>query len=184
MPFIRAKQHNRGPRATREAERRGRDPVRTYYYLVESYRESGKVRQRTLAYLGGYPSVEDALARLPQDIERCQESLPRAHRDQGRAAVAYQNLVDRAGEPLVYNERIFRSREFQERWHREFQAELINKHIPRAERKYLAAEREVRVTQEHIAELEARLVKLQSLSIPSCSAQEIPGAGTVVGTTV
>ena len=41
----------------------------TYYYLVESYRDGGKMRQRTVAYLDEYPSVHEALAGLPEDIE-------------------------------------------------------------------------------------------------------------------
>ena len=32
-----------------------------YYYLVESYRSDGKVRQRTLAYLGKMDSVKGAM---------------------------------------------------------------------------------------------------------------------------
>jgi hypothetical protein len=35
--------------------------ARTYYQLVESYREDGKVRQRMLAHLGHYPSLEAAI---------------------------------------------------------------------------------------------------------------------------
>lgn len=31
-----------------------------YYYLVENYREDGKVRQRVLAYLGQFDTVADA----------------------------------------------------------------------------------------------------------------------------
>jgi len=42
---------------------------RTYYYLVETYREGGRVRQRALAYLGEYPKVEEAVAQLPRRIE-------------------------------------------------------------------------------------------------------------------
>jgi len=41
---------------------------RTYYYLVETWREGGRIRQRSLAYLGKYFSLEDALAGLPDDI--------------------------------------------------------------------------------------------------------------------
>jgi len=43
---------------------------RTYYYLVESYREGEKVHQRTVAYLGKYPTLAEALAGIPADIER------------------------------------------------------------------------------------------------------------------
>jgi len=42
---------------------------RTYYYLVESYRDGGKVRHRTLAYLMKYATVEQALTELPRRIE-------------------------------------------------------------------------------------------------------------------
>lgn len=31
---------------------------REYHYLVESYRSNGKVKQKTLAYLGRHPSVQ------------------------------------------------------------------------------------------------------------------------------
>jgi hypothetical protein len=33
-----------------------------YHYLVESFREEGKARQRVLAYLGEHNSLEDAHA--------------------------------------------------------------------------------------------------------------------------
>lgn len=54
--------------------------TRTFYYLVENYREGGKVRQRTLAYLGKYPSVEEALAGLQNEIEHAYEQA--AHFDE------------------------------------------------------------------------------------------------------
>jgi hypothetical protein len=184
MSFVRAKKVKVKPKWWRR-EREDGNHYRVYHYLVESYRESGKVRQRTLAYLGEYPTVEEALARLPQEIERWTEKdLPWACRQRDEAKTAYQELIARAEKPLVIEENPFASRDFQERWHRKSQAEFRDKRIPRAERKYLAAERSVRFTQEHIAELEARLAKLQALSTSSCSAQEIPGPGTSVGTTV
>jgi len=34
---------------------------RNYYYLVDSHREDGKVKQRHLAYLGHHPDLGDAL---------------------------------------------------------------------------------------------------------------------------
>lgn len=43
---------------------------REYYYLVENYRQSGKVRQKTLAYLGPCSSVEGAIADLEARAER------------------------------------------------------------------------------------------------------------------
>jgi hypothetical protein len=184
MSFIRAKQYKKGPNATRNAERLGRDPVRTYYYLVESYREAGKVRQRTLAYLGEYPTVEEALTRLPVDIERRKKNLlswsqPRLE----EAKAAYQELIARAEKPLVIKEESRFPWQLQERWHRESQERLRDKLIPTAEREYLARERSVRFMQEWIGELESRLVKLQSLSTPSSSAHELADAEHFVGTT-
>jgi hypothetical protein len=115
MPFIRAKQHKKGPRATEEAERRGRDQVRTYYYLVESYRESGKVHQRTLAYLGEYPTVEEALMKLPVDIDRQKTYVPSICQRRDAALADYQKWVDRVGEPLVIREGSSYPRYLQER---------------------------------------------------------------------
>jgi hypothetical protein len=42
------------------------------HYLVRSYREGGKVRQKVLAYLGEFPTLEAALAGLAAavDLER------------------------------------------------------------------------------------------------------------------
>jgi hypothetical protein len=34
----------------------------TYYQLVESYRDGGKVRQRLVAHLGAFPTLEEAIA--------------------------------------------------------------------------------------------------------------------------
>ena len=43
-----------------------------YYYLVSCVREGGKVRQRTLAYLGAYPTVDAALQGIPDEVARLQ----------------------------------------------------------------------------------------------------------------
>lgn len=48
---------------------------RTYYYLVESYRRDGKVRQRMLAYLGEYPTVEMAITEYQKKIEYYQREI-------------------------------------------------------------------------------------------------------------
>ena len=50
------------------------------HYLVSSERVAGKVRQRTLAYLGDYRTVEEALEHLPVDIMLCRWGL-RRYRD-------------------------------------------------------------------------------------------------------
>ena len=44
-----------------------------YYQLVESYRENGKERQRTLAHLGEYPTVEAAIEAFKRCIEHFRE---------------------------------------------------------------------------------------------------------------
>jgi hypothetical protein len=41
---------------------------RTYHYLVRNERVDGRVRQRVIAYLGKYPTVELALERLTRDV--------------------------------------------------------------------------------------------------------------------
>jgi hypothetical protein len=41
----------------------------TYHYLVRSERVNGKVRQRVIAYLGKYESLEEALTELPIEIK-------------------------------------------------------------------------------------------------------------------
>ena len=46
----------------------------TYYYLMESYLEGSRVRKRTVAYLGKYPTVAEALVGLAADIERKKSS--------------------------------------------------------------------------------------------------------------
>ena len=47
-----------------------------YYQLVEGYRQDGKVKQRVLAYLGTYKTVDKALEGLPGDIELQREIMP------------------------------------------------------------------------------------------------------------
>lgn len=40
-----------------------------YYYLVENAREAGKVKQKTLLYLGKYPSVQAKVDGLKEAIK-------------------------------------------------------------------------------------------------------------------
>jgi hypothetical protein len=40
-----------------------------YYQLVEAQRVDGKPRQKVLAHLGKYPTLEAALKGLPEDIK-------------------------------------------------------------------------------------------------------------------
>ena len=42
---------------------------RAYHYLVTAERQGGRVRQKTVAYLGEYPNIATALAGLSAQIE-------------------------------------------------------------------------------------------------------------------
>jgi hypothetical protein len=50
-----------------------------YYYLVESYREDGKVRQRVLAYLGKHSTVNAALAYWRKQVRSATHSADKQH---------------------------------------------------------------------------------------------------------
>jgi hypothetical protein len=155
MSFIRAK--------TQKNAKKLRWPERqptsgTYYYLVESYRENGRVRQRTLAYLGGYSSVEDALARLPQDIAWWKDkALPRAQQSLDEAKAYYDAALGRGPEPAFVPKQSKMAAPAWRQWrhHREKLA------LPGAEVNYYKEQRHVDRLQHHIAQLEARLIKLQ-----------------------
>src|ERR671910_2686675 len=49
-----------------------------YLQLVENYRDGGRVRQRLVLYVGHYPSIDDALQRLPREISALRGRAPRA----------------------------------------------------------------------------------------------------------
>ncbi len=54
---------------------------KTYYQLAESYRpEGGSPRQRVLLHLGNYSTVEEALKRWPEDIERLRQRAQEARK--------------------------------------------------------------------------------------------------------
>jgi len=42
----------------------------TYYYLVESYREGGKVKQRVIRYLGKNKPTPEALQRIISEVSQ------------------------------------------------------------------------------------------------------------------
>src|SRR5689334_933285 len=50
---------------------------RTYYALVESYRDGARVRHRQIAALGTNPTVEDAIAANRRGIRRLKTRLAR-----------------------------------------------------------------------------------------------------------
>src|SRR5574341_774341 len=51
-----------------------------FYYLVENYRESGRVKQRTIAYLGSYPTVETAIAGIEHEINIARKEIEESER--------------------------------------------------------------------------------------------------------
>ncbi len=53
---------------------------RTYHYLVESQRVNGVPRQRVIAYLGHYKTVEEAVVKLPKAITQLKRGRGRMQR--------------------------------------------------------------------------------------------------------
>jgi hypothetical protein len=183
MPFIRAKTRKNAKKLSRPERQQ---TSRTYYYLVESYRENGRVRQRTIAYLGRYSSVEDALARIPRDIARLKDQdLPWRCQQRDKAKAAYEEKLARFSKPFVFNERWWGSRHQQEREYREERQPQgrLWKRLRVATNKYREQEQSINGALSYVAELEARLAKLQALSNPDGSAHESGPGATFVGTT-
>jgi hypothetical protein len=50
-----------------------------YYYLIESYREDGKPRQRVLAYLGAFATVQAALRYWQKQASAGLDAAARKH---------------------------------------------------------------------------------------------------------
>lgn len=48
-----------------------------YYYVVENVRESGKVRQKVIAYLGKCSTIDDAISFLTKHIEELKSKSER-----------------------------------------------------------------------------------------------------------
>jgi hypothetical protein len=70
---------------------------REYYQLVESFREGGKARQRVVAHLGKYTTVDKALADLPRRIDLRRRTLSRYPKSlqagRERAVVSLESLL-------------------------------------------------------------------------------------------
>jgi len=43
--------------------------TRDYYYAVETYRQGGKVKQRTIVYIGKTPDVQAAIVKAQERLE-------------------------------------------------------------------------------------------------------------------
>ncbi len=73
---------------------------RAYHYLVATERRGGRVRQKTVAYLGDYPSAEAALERLPAEIASLREEAHEcaARADRLRLYLGSAFLAERGGE--------------------------------------------------------------------------------------
>ena len=151
MPFIRAKRQKSWHREL------------TYYYLVESYRENGCVRQRTLAYLGEYPSVEAALAGLPQDIEAEKRNYLNGRRQwHDEAKADYEKALADFSKLSGYYGTF--------PWYNEAWLERLRRRVLITDKRYRRAQHLVKSSETWLARLEARLAKLQDLSRKDCSA--------------
>ena len=73
------------------------------HYLVTSERVEGKVRQRVLAYLGDYATVEAALESLPVDIMLTRWALRRLREKCYCCARRYRKLPASEREPQLEN---------------------------------------------------------------------------------
>jgi hypothetical protein len=176
MPFIRAK-------TRKKLSWPDRQPTSsTYYYLVENYRENGRVRQRIIAYLGKYPTVEEALAGLPGEIEWLQKSLVRDYQRRDRCKADYEKESARFSEPFVFNEKWGISHDRQERLHWESRQPQGRtwKRLQGAVNDYQMTERWFARDQKYIAETEARLAKIQAFSNSDGRVHESPEAKTLV----
>lgn len=58
----------------RKTQKRKSGWTADYYYAVESYRQNGKVKQRTIVYIGDTPDVDAAIVREQERLERLQAS--------------------------------------------------------------------------------------------------------------
>lgn len=73
----------------------GKRGEETYYCVVETYRENGKVRQRTIAYLGWHcPTVQQAIRRAIHFGETANDDKVLTRLAKLRAAAAKLGITD------------------------------------------------------------------------------------------
>jgi hypothetical protein len=95
MAFVRAKRHKVGAiRGGRLRPQNARGEARTYYQLVETRREAGKVRQHVLAYLGPYPTLEEAIAGTRDQLARIQTLAERSRTRAGELRLQCNSRFD------------------------------------------------------------------------------------------
>ncbi len=85
-----------------------------YYSLVETYRDAGQVRQRRIAYLGRYPTVEAAICGLEAELEAA-EAVVKRMKSRAGAMVSqtprrWRTEHGRLPRPDVNQERLTRDR--------------------------------------------------------------------------
>ncbi len=139
---------------------------RVYHYLVAAERSGGRVRQKTVAYLGDYPSVEAAHDGLPAEIAKLKEEAHEcaARADRVRLYLGARVLEKNGGE-------VPRSTHGRGQGMSQHGRKVCNEYWNRRER----AER----CDELIREKTALLKKLRA----ACSAHESELNRTFVGTT-
>jgi hypothetical protein len=71
----------------------------TYHYLCSTERADGKVRQKVVAYLGEYPSLADALEKLPALIQTCRAKAAEAEVVMEEQCQAFHALINRWWSP-------------------------------------------------------------------------------------
>ncbi len=135
-----------------------RQGERTYYYIVRSERVGGRVRQKTIAYLGEYPTIEAALESLPLEIAKVKEEAR-------RCSVKADEIRNRMNPAWI---------------------ERNNGEVPRPAfrrrcsfRNYWRYHKRVEVCEQRASEMSARLAKLRA----ACSDHNPQYAQSFLGTT-
>lgn len=90
MAYIRAKTYKRKRRPSDKWPEHS-----TYYYVVQSYRVEGKVRQVTIAYLGEFSTVQEALAFDTTMLKRIEEGLPKWEARHAELSVSLRAVLER-----------------------------------------------------------------------------------------
>jgi hypothetical protein len=85
------------------------------HYLVQTFREGGKVRQRTVAYLGRFPTVGDALRELPAKIAMEERILSRERARWGNRRRKKRNPGWKSFTERMFEGRVSRMRALLER---------------------------------------------------------------------
>jgi hypothetical protein len=133
-----------------------------YHYLVTTERQGGRVRQKTIAYLGDHPTLQSALDALPREIAQLREAAFKFAADAEAArGQMHPAWIERNGGEVPRRRRgglLTASKLFSRYWSCREQAE--------------ASEQQARLK-------EAQLSKLHA----ACSAHNCAAGNTILGTT-